>query len=108
MGVLLAANLVVRFLMEIAALAAVAAWAAAATHGLVRLLAVPGAVLVVGTAWTLLVHGDHVPDGIGIATQVAVLAVATTALAQVLRWPIAAGFAALALINAGLMTAWDQ
>jgi hypothetical protein len=42
------------------------------------------------------------------AVQTVTLTVATAALTRVVGWPFAAGFAALALIDAGLMAAWNQ
>ena len=103
------ANLVLRFVLELALLTAVAAAAWQASEpGPVRWLAVTAAPLLVAAGWVLVVHGEHVPAPVRAGGQVVALAIAVASLVRVCDARTAAGFAGLALVNAALLAAWHQ
>ena len=103
------ANLAVRFAVEIGLLAAVgyAAWRGIARRSL-RRVAVILLPLSVAVLWATVVHGNGVPGPLRLCTQVALFTAAVTGLVLVRRARLAAGFAVVALANAGLMTIWVQ
>lgn len=95
------ATLAVRFMLEIAILAAAAVWTwQAVPAGSLRVPAAAGAVLGVGTIWATVVHGASVPAPAQLAAQIVIFAAATVAIAQVWRPTPAAAFAGIALLNA--------
>ena len=103
------ANLVLRFVLELALLTAVAAAAWQASEpGVVRWLAVTAAPLGVAAGWVLVVHGEHVPAPARAAGQLVALGVAVASLLRLHDARTAAGFAVLALVNAALLAAWNQ
>jgi hypothetical protein len=103
------ANLAVRFLLELALLAAVttAAWRMVDGAAL-RPLAAAAAAIAVGTAWVLLVHGEHIPTAVQVTAQVAALALGAAALVRLGVSGLAIGFTITALLNAALLVAWNQ
>jgi hypothetical protein len=66
------------------------------------------AVLTVSAGWVLLVHGDGVPQAVRTAAQVAALGLGIACLLWLGASSAAAALAAVALVNAGLLAAWDQ
>lgn len=103
------ANLAVRFALEIGLLTAVgyAAWRGIPRRGL-RLFAVIALPLSVAFVWATVVHGNGVPAAVQLGAQVVLFTAAVTGLVLVRRSRVAAGFAAVALANAALMTVWAQ
>jgi hypothetical protein len=103
------ANLMLRFLLELTllAVAALAAWRSF-DRGWVRLAASTAAPLAVGVLWATVVHGGQVPAPVRLATQVVLFGLAVAALIRLGRRRLAAGFAAVVVANAVLMTAWAQ
>jgi hypothetical protein len=103
------ANLILRFFLELAllAVAALVAWRSFDRTWL-RVAAATAAPLAVGVLWATVVHGAHVPAPVRIATQVVLFGLATAGLARLGRRRLAAGFAAVVVANAVLMTAWAQ
>jgi hypothetical protein len=102
-------NLAVRFALEVALLVAVgyAAWHGIPRRGL-RLVAVLALPVAVAVVWATVVHGAEVPAAVRVAAQVVLFGAAVTGLVLVRRARLAAGFAALVAVNAGLMTLWAQ
>ena len=103
------ANLVVRLGVEIALLVAVgyAAWRAVPHRGL-RMLATVGLPVLVAVVWATVVHGTEVPGSVRVGAQIVLFAAGVIGLAAVHRARLAAVFAAVILLNAGLMTVWVQ
>jgi hypothetical protein len=103
------ANLMLRFLLELAllAVAAVVTWRSF-DRGWVRVAAAAAAPLAVGVLWATVVHGAHVPAAVRLGTQIVLFGMAVVALARLGRRRLAAGFAAVVVANAVLMTAWAQ
>ena len=103
------ANLMLRFLLELAllAVAALVAWRSF-ERTWVRLAAATAALGAVGVLWATVVHGAHVPASVRLGTQVVLFGLAVVALARLGRRRLAAGFAAVVVANALLMTAWAQ
>lgn len=107
-----AVNSVLRFVLELAALAILAAWGwHAATSTLLRLtlaVAVPG---LAAAGWAQLV-APRAPRFLGawgrLLVEVLVLGGAATALIGLGRPRLAAGFAALAALNTLLVHGWRQ
>lgn len=104
-----AANLGLRFALEMFALIAIGLWSARAIRpGKVRPVAVTAIVVGVTVAWSQLVHGPGVSGVIQFATQVGILAAASLAAARLWRARFATIFCSIALANAGLMAVWNQ
>ena len=102
-------TLVVRFLLELTLLGAVAAAAWHATGpGLLRWCAVVLAPVAVAAGWVLVVHGDAVPTPVRAAGQLAALALGIACLISTGVPRAAALLGAAALVNAALMAAWGQ
>jgi hypothetical protein len=101
-------NLAVRFLLELALLAAVggATWQSVAQPAL-RLLAAVAAVSAVALAWGALVHGT-VPGPVSAGAQLGALALGTYALVRLGAPRVAAAFTVTALVNAALLAVWNQ
>jgi len=103
------ANLAVRLCVEVALLVAVgyAAWRGI-SHRSLRLVAVFALPLSVAVLWVTVVHGSGVPAPLRGGAQIALFTAAATGLVLVRRARLAAGFAVVALANAGLMAIWAQ
>jgi hypothetical protein len=103
------ANLAVRFALELALLASVSAWAwRTLPAGVPRLLATIALPLLVAVIWATVVHGASVPVAVQIAAQIALFTTAALALVRIGQPRAAAAFAVVAVLNAALMTAWNQ
>jgi len=107
-----AANLVLRFLLELAALAALGYWGGTipATTAVRAALAVALPVAA-ATFWGAFVAPRArvvLPTGVRMTLGLLVFAVAAAALADRGHGRLALGFAALALVNVALMLAWQQ
>jgi hypothetical protein len=98
----LAANLALRFLLELAALGAIGAWCASAASGVVAALLATAAVVAAAFVWGTLCSPRArvtLASGPKLAVQFAVFGVATAGLLA-LRLPmLAATFAVLVVIN---------
>lgn len=100
------ANLAVRFLLELAILAAAGIWTwRAAPRAALRPVAAAAVVGGIATVWAAVVHGPSVPASVRLVTQIAIFAAATLAIAALWRPRTAATFAAVALVNAVLLAA---
>jgi hypothetical protein len=102
-------NLAVRFGVEVALLVAVgyAAWRGIPRRGL-RVCAATALPLAVAVVWATVVHGAAVPEAARLGAQIVLFGAAVTGLVLVRRARLAAGFAAVAVLNAGLMSLWAQ
>lgn len=102
-------NLAVRFGLELALLAAVSytAWRTMPT-GVLRLVGAVAVPILVAVVWATVVHGSGVPAAVQVGTQVLLFAAAACGLAAVHHTRLGASFAALAVVNAVLMTVWAQ
>ena len=102
-------NLVVRLGVEFALLVAVgyAAWRAISHRGL-RVLATFSLPVLVAVVWATVVHGTDVPGFVRVGAQIVLFAAGVAGLAAVHRARLAAVFAAVIVLNAGLMTVWAQ
>lgn len=109
MTVLENVNLAVRFLLELALLAAVgtATWQAVSGSAQ-RVAAVTAVLLTVSAAWALLVHGAGVPAWGRVATQVAALCLGVLALVHLDAPRLAAAVGLIAVVNAALLAVWHQ
>jgi hypothetical protein len=105
------ANLLLRFLVELGALAAVAIWAASLPlPAAARAGAAVATPLLLGTVWALFLSpGSSVPmpEALRTTLQLGVFVGAALALLSAGRPGAAAGFAAVAITNAALITAWN-
>ena len=102
-------NLAVRFIVELGLLAAVttAAWQLPSTPAL-RFAAAAGAVLAVSTAWVLVVHDGSLPTSVRVGAQATALALGIGALLWLHAPQAAVALTVTALLNAALLTAWNQ
>lgn len=106
------ANLVLRLLVELGALAAVGTWAASLPlPTAARAGAAITTPLLLAAGWALFLSpGSSVPmpEALRTTLQLGVFVTATLALLGAGRPGAAAGFAAVAFANAALITAWNQ
>jgi hypothetical protein len=102
-------NLAVRFTVELVLLGAVtaAAWHLPSTPAL-RHLAALAAVLTVSTGWVLVVHNASLAPPVRVAAQAAALALGIGCLLWLRAPEAAAALTVTALLNAALLSAWDQ
>jgi hypothetical protein len=106
-----AANLAIKFLLELAAIAAFAYWRATTADGVLAVV-----LAVTAPALMILVWGrfaaprsDHrLPSRSRIPLELGVFALATVALVVAGSPVLAAVFAALAAVNTALITVFDQ
>lgn len=107
-----AANLALRFLLELAALAALGYWGGTAPTSTAARAVLAVALPVAAAAfWGIFVAPRArvvLPTGVRMMLGLLVFAVAAAALADRGHRRLAAGFAALALLNVALMLAWRQ
>jgi hypothetical protein len=102
-----AANLLVRFLLELCALGALGYWGARTGHGLAGKVAISaGVVLLAATAWGLVVAPDA-PFGDAALVRWGVELTAV-ALVATDRPRLAAALVLVYAANRALTTAWDQ
>ena len=102
-------NIALRFCLELALLAAIAAWAwRTIQHRGLRILATVALPLAAAVAWGTFVHGELVPSVTGVLVEVALFAAAAAALVAVRRPRLAGAFVAAVVANAGLMALWAQ
>lgn len=106
------ANLLLRLLVELAALAALAGWAWQLPAGAVtRWTAAVGIPLTAATLWAVFASPEapvQAEAAVGVGVQFLVLGGAGVALAASGRPRLAGAFAIVALINAALMALWHQ
>ena len=106
------ANLAVRFLLELAALAALAWWGYRTGGGpLAKVGIAAGIPLAAAVVWGAFVAPKAavpVPGAARLLLQIAVFAAAAVALARLGHRTPAAVFGLVAVANAALMTAWRQ
>ena len=102
-------NLAVRFVVELALLAAVAtaAWHATSSPPL-RYVAAIAAALTVSTGWVLVVHNARLATPVRLGGQAAALALGNGCLLWLHAPRAAAALTVTALLNAALLNAWDQ
>jgi hypothetical protein len=102
------ANLLARFLLEIAMLAVLTVTAFRSRQGMwPRLLAAAATFVGVTLVWALVVHGS-LPSAVRVGTQVVLFGAAGLALVGARRRAAAAAFVGVVLLNAGLMVVWGQ
>jgi hypothetical protein len=107
-----AANLGLRLLLELAAVAAVVTWGFRAGGSLVARLALGvGAAALVAVVWGVFVaprSAVSLPRPVKFGLGLAILLLAALALAAVGLPALAAAFGALVLLNAALILRWQQ
>ncbi len=112
LAVLQGANLAVRFVLELSALAALAYWGFSLNASVaVRVLAGLGAPVVAAVLWGMFASpraAVPVPDGVQLLVQLGTFTVAVAALAFAGRPQLAWGFGIAAAVNAGLLAWWQQ
>jgi hypothetical protein len=104
-------NLAVKFLLELAALAAFGLWGASIASGLLALLlatALPVAVAVLWGTFAAPRARRRLPLRLRAPFELAVFALAALALWQAGSLAWAAAFAVIAAVNAALLTVFDQ
>lgn len=105
------ANLLLKFLLELAALAAFAIWGASSESGALAIAHAIIAPLIVALLWGRLAaprSRHRLPRATRIPFELTVFALAAVALAVSDHGAWAIGLGVVMAINAGLMTAWDQ
>ena len=112
MDVIRSANLALRFLLELCALAATAYWGATGDGGRGRRILLAVAVpLLVGVVWMLFVApGATIQTGpvLRFSVELAVFAAAASALLQRGHMVLAAVLGLCYAVNRALMAVWDQ
>ncbi|HEY2778467.1 MAG TPA: YrdB family protein [Gaiellaceae bacterium] len=104
-------NLALKFLLELAAVAAVALWGASVEHGVTAVVLAIGLPAVVAVLWGTLAapRARHrLPLRVRAPFELGVFALAALALWGAESASLAAAFAVLAAANAVLLTAFDQ
>ena len=105
------ANLALKFLLELAALASFAIWGAESESGALAIAHAIIAPLIVALLWGRLAaprSAHRLPRATRIPFEVAVFACAVAALAVSGHGGWAVGLGVVMVVNAGLMTVWDQ
>jgi len=106
------ANLGLRFILELCALAALGYWGYRTGGGtLTKVGLAAGAVIATAVVWATFVAPNAsvpIPDTAHLLLQVLVFGAAAAALYTLGQPTIATAFAATVLVNAALMTAWEQ
>jgi Protein of unknown function (DUF2568) len=105
-----AANLVVRFLLELAALAATAYWGYETGSGALRVVLAIGAPLLVIAVWWAFVSPKprlEVPRPLKLAIEFAVFGAAAAGLWATGRHTLALAFGAIALVSGTLNYRWS-
>jgi TM2 domain-containing membrane protein YozV len=106
------ANLTLRFLLELSALAAIGGWAYR-TGGTIlsKLVRAGAAAAVAAVVWAAFVAPDAsvpVPGAVRFILQVLIFGAATAALFRLRRPVLASVFGAIVVVNAALMAVWGQ
>lgn len=105
-------NLGLRFLLELAALAAVGYWGyRAGDSGPARIALAVGTPLAVAIVWGTFLSPKasvSLPGALTVTLQLAVFAVAALALARTGHGSAGATFGGIAIVNAALLLAWGQ
>jgi hypothetical protein len=105
-----AANLALRFLLELAALAGLAYWGAHTGSAVVKVLLAIVAPLLAAIVWGLFAApkaARRLPRGPRVAVEAAVFGLAAAGLAVAGQGVMAAVFLALVVVNGALVYAWD-
>ena len=105
-----AANLALRFLVEVAALAALAYWGAHTGSGAVKVVLAIAAPLAGAVVWGLFAApkaARRLPRAPRVAVEAAVFAAAAAGLAVTGQGVLAAVFVVVAVVNGALVYAWD-
>jgi hypothetical protein len=112
MELIKSANLLLRFLLELGALAALGYWGYHASQlTVIRVGLALGAPLVTAVIWGIFVSPNasvKLPGVLHLSLQVIIFGLAAAALVAVGRPRLGAIFALLVIINAVLMQVWDQ
>jgi Protein of unknown function (DUF2568) len=106
-----AANLLIKFLIELAAVAAFAYWGASAASGTFAVLlavAVPTAMVVIWGAFAAPNSARRLRTAVRVPLELTVFALAALALVGAGSSALALAFALLVLANAALLTLFDQ
>jgi len=104
-------NLALKFLLELGALAALGLWGASAAHGAAAVLLAIGLPIAAAALWATFAApkaGHRLPLRLRVPFELGVFAVGALALWAAESVTPAATFAALTLLNALLLTAFDQ
>jgi hypothetical protein len=108
-AILKAANLAVRFGLELALLVSLAVFCwRTLPAGAVRFAGTVGVPIVVMLVWAVVVHGAAVPAAVQLGTQVMLFGLAVGTLAALRRPDLAVGFGGACAANAALMSLWHQ
>jgi Protein of unknown function (DUF2568) len=105
------ANLALRFLLELSALAATAYWGYNTGSGVTRWLLAVGAPALVILVWALFISPNpaiELARPIRLVLEFMVFGAAALALAAAGQWTLAVAFAAVAAISGTLNYIWDQ
>lgn len=105
------ANLALKFLLELAALASFAIWGASSESGTLAVAHAIIAPLIVALLWGRLAaprSAHRLPRATRIPFEITVFALAVVALAISGHAAWAIGLGAVMALNAALLTAWDQ
>jgi Protein of unknown function (DUF2568) len=105
-----AANLALRFLLEVAALAGLAYWGAHTGSGVVKVLLAIAAPVIAAIVWGLFAApkaARRLPRGPRVVVEAAVFGAAAAGLAVTGQGGVAAVFVALVVVNGALVYAWD-
>jgi hypothetical protein len=105
------ANLALKFLLELAAIAALAYWGATSTDGVLAVLLaiLAPALFIVLWARFAAPRSDHrLPARSRVPFELGLFALAAVALAVARAPVLAAAFAVLVVVNAALLTVFDQ
>ena len=112
MDLIKGANLGVRFILELAALAALGYWGFRVGDGAIARVALGiGTPLVAALAWGLFVApraSVDAPEAVRLLLQIAIFGGAALALARADQAQMGIALAAVAALNAALMLAWNQ
>jgi hypothetical protein len=112
MVILKSANLALRFLVELGALAAVAYWGVRTGPSLpLKIMLGGGALLLLAVIWGTFAAPKaavQLPQPTKFVLGLVILEVAALALAIAGQRPLAIGYAIVVALNAGLLLAWRQ
>ena len=112
MELIKSANLALRFLLELCALAALAYWGSQIGKGLIAKIGLGiGAPLLVVVIWGMMVAPNaavHLPGLVPFVLGLVILGLAAVALAAAGHPSLAVVFGVIVVINAALMLVWGQ
>jgi len=104
-------NLAVKFLLELAALAAFGLWGASIADGVLAVVLAIALPVVAAVAWGAFAAPKaprRLPRRLRVPFELGVFALSALALWQAESWVLGAAFAVVALVNALLLTAFGQ